>query len=74
MKELWIEIAQTVSPAERDNLLKLATEVCDVVLEGTQAHSHSGEGDVCVLTSLDEDKLARLKREGKKVALRISIR
>ena len=74
MKELWIEIAQTASSAERDNLLKLATEVCDVVLEGTQAHSHSSECDICVLTSLDEDKLARLKREGKKVALRISIR
>lgn len=74
MKELWIEIAQTASSAERDNLLKLATEVCDVVLEGTQAHRHSNEGDICVLTSFDEDKLARLKREGKKVALRISIR
>jgi len=74
LKELWIEIAQTASSAERDNLLKLATEVCDVVLEGTQAHSHSNEGDICVLTSFDEDKLARLKREGKKVALRISIR
>lgn len=74
MKELWIEIAQTASSAERDNLLKLATEVCDVVLKGTQAHSHSSECDICVLTSFDEDKLARLKREGKKVALRISIR
>jgi 3-dehydroquinate synthase II len=74
LKELWIEIAQTASSAERDNLLKLATEVCDVVLEGTQAHNRSGEGDICVLTSFDEDKLARLKREGKKVALRISIR
>jgi len=74
VKELWIEIAQTASSAERDNLLKLATEVCDVVLEGAQAHSHSNEGDICVLTSFDEDKLARLKREGKKVALRISIR
>jgi 3-dehydroquinate synthase II len=74
LKELWIEIAQTASSAERDNLLKLATEVCDVVLKGTQAHSHSSECDICVLTSFDEDKLARLKREGKKVALRISIR
>jgi 3-dehydroquinate synthase II len=74
LKELWIEIAQTASSAERDNLLKVATEVCDVVLEGTQAHSHSSECDICVLTSFDEDKLARLKREGKKVALRISIR
>jgi 3-dehydroquinate synthase II len=74
LKELWIEIAQTASLAERSNLLKLATEVCDVMLEDTQAHSLSGEGDICVLNSLDEDKLIQLKREGKKVALRIGIR
>jgi 3-dehydroquinate synthase II len=74
LKELWIEIAQNASPAERGNLLKLATEVCDVVLEGKQAHNHSGEGDICVLTSFDEDKITQLKREDRKVALRISIR
>jgi 3-dehydroquinate synthase II len=74
LKKLWLEIAQTASPAERSNLLKLATEVCDVVLEGKQAHSHSTEGDTCVLTSFDEDKITQLKREDQKVALRISIR
>jgi 3-dehydroquinate synthase II len=74
LKELWIEIAEASSPAERANLLKLATEVCDVVLEGTQAHSRSGKDHTCVLTSLDENKITQLKREGRKVALRISIR
>jgi 3-dehydroquinate synthase II len=74
MKELWIEIAQTASSAERDSLLRLAAEVCDAVLEGAQAHSRSGACDVNVLTSLDEDKIAQLKREDQKVALRLSIR
>ena len=69
MKELWIEIAQTASSAERDSLLRLAAEVCDAVLEGAQAHSRSGACDVNVLTSLDEDKIAQLKREDQKVAL-----
>jgi 3-dehydroquinate synthase II len=74
LKELWIEIAKASSPAERDNLLKLASEVCDVVLEGTQAHSHSSGGDIYVLTSFDEETITKLKHEGKKVALRISIK
>jgi 3-dehydroquinate synthase II len=74
MKELWIEIAQTASPAEKDSLLRLAAEVCDAILEGAQAHSRSGKCDITVLTSLDKNKITKLKREGKKVALRVSIR
>jgi len=74
MKELWIEIAQTASPAEKDSLLRLAAEVCDTVLDGAQAHSRLGKCDITVLASLDKDKIIKLKREGKKVALRVSIR
>jgi len=74
LKELWIEIAQTASPAERDNLLKFATEVCDVVLENTHASSRSGKCDICILKSFDKDTITKLKRENQKVALRISIR
>jgi 3-dehydroquinate synthase II len=73
VKELWVEIAQTASSAERGNLLRLATAVCDVVLEGSQAHGRSGKDCICVLTSLDENKITQLKREDRKVALRISI-
>jgi 3-dehydroquinate synthase II len=74
LKELWVEIAQTASPTERDTLLKLATEHCDVVLENEEAHGSLGKHDMRVLTSLDEDAITRLKREGKEVAFRISIR
>jgi 3-dehydroquinate synthase II len=74
VKELWVEIAQSASSAERDTLLKLATEHCDVVLENAEAHSHSGKHDIRVLSSFDEGAITRLKREGKKVALRISVR
>jgi 3-dehydroquinate synthase II len=73
MKEFWVEIAQTASPAERDNLLKLAAEVCDAVLEGTQAHSRSNQ-PINVLNSLDENKVIKLKRDNQQVALRVSIR
>ena len=74
MKELWIEIAETASPTEKDSLLRLAAEACDTVLEGSQAHSCSDKCDITVLTSLDKNKIAKLKREGQKVALRLSIR
>ena len=74
MKELWIEIIQSAPPAERDKLLKLAAELCDATLDGTQAHNLSSKGDISVLNSLDAAKIIKLKRSNKKVALRISIR
>jgi 3-dehydroquinate synthase II len=73
MKELWVEIAQTASPAEREQTLKLAAEVCDAVLEDAQAHTRSNQ-PINVLTILDENKIAKLKRNNQKVALRVSIR
>ena len=74
MKELWIEIAQTTSPSEKDILLKLVNENGDVLVEETQAHSRSSKCAIFVLSSFDENTITRLKREGKKVALRISIK
>ncbi len=74
MKELWLEIAATAPPAEKTTLQQLATENADTLLEGTQAHSRLNNCDLTVLPQFDADKLARLKREGKKVAVKISIR
>ncbi|MEM2099004.1 MAG: 3-dehydroquinate synthase II [Candidatus Bathyarchaeia archaeon] len=73
MKELWLEITQTVTATERNNLLKLS-ETCDFILEGTEARSPSGTCSINVLSSFDRDKILKLKREGKKVALRVSIK
>ncbi len=74
MKELWVEIAQTASPSEKAKLLKISNEHTDVLLEGTQAHSRQSEDTIQVLNSFDESTVKRLKSEGKKVALKISIR
>lgn len=73
MKELWVEIAQTASPVEKAKLLKLASEHADALLEGTQAHSQN-EGDIQVLDNFDENDIKRLKSEGKKTALKITIK
>jgi len=74
LKELWVEIAQTVSNSEKATLLKLTNEHADVLLEGTQAHSRSSEGDIHVLNSFDVNAIKQLKNEGKKVALKITIK
>jgi 3-dehydroquinate synthase II len=73
MKELWVEIAPNASPAEKAKLLKLANEHADALIEGAQAHSQN-KGNMQVLESFDENEMKRLKTEGKKVALRITIK
>ncbi len=72
MKELWIEIDPTIP--EKDKLLKVAAESSDVIVEGSKATVVSTKGEILVLDNFDEETIARLKREGKKVALRINIR
>jgi 3-dehydroquinate synthase II len=74
LKELWVEIAPNASSSEKATLLKLANEHADVLLEGTQAHSRQSEGDIQVLSSFDAAVIKRLKSEGKKVALKITIK
>jgi 3-dehydroquinate synthase II len=74
MKELWIEVAQTASPAEKDSLLRLAAEVCDATIEGAQVHSRLDKCGITVIARAEKDTITKLKREGKKAALRISIR
>jgi len=72
LKEFWIEIGKT-SPSEKDKLLKIA-EVADATLEGTKATLASDKSQVDILTGLDQAALTRVKREGKKVAIRITIK
>ncbi len=74
MKELWVEIEQAASPQEKENLLSAAHENADVVLEGTQASTRSGKLDIAFLSELSEKKISQAKSEGKKTALKISIK
>jgi 3-dehydroquinate synthase II len=74
LKELWIEIAQTVSPSEKGNLLKLATDNADFLLKDTHARNRSGKDEITVLNSFDEKTITQLKQNGKKVALKVSIK
>ena len=73
MKELWIEIDPDASPQEKESLLSLAQENADVILEGDLTSNRSGKLEIVFIDDLNEKKLAQLKKEGKKTALRVTI-
>lgn len=72
MKELWITISPNAS--EKNKLQKIAADNADFLLEDTIARSCSGKDEVTVLGSFDEKNITQLKQNGKKVALKISIK
>jgi len=74
LKELWLEVDQTASPQEKENLLSLAYENADVILEGERASNHLGKINITFLPELNGKKIAELKDEGKKIAIKISIK
>lgn len=72
MKELWVEIASNAS--EKAKLLKVANKHADFLLENAHARSRSGKDEVIVLTSFNEKAITQLKQNGKKIALKITIK
>jgi 3-dehydroquinate synthase II len=73
LKILWIEIDPKTSAQEKESLLSLSDENADVILEGDQTSNRNGKLEIVFLSDLNEKKLAQLKREGKKTALRVTI-
>ncbi len=74
MKELWIEIDQAASNQEKESLLSLAHENADAIIDGTQISNRSGKLNINFLADLNEKKLAQLKSEGKRIAIKITIK
>jgi len=85
VKELWIEINESLSDDLKSSLLKTAPQVCDAILvgakdvenakkTGVKIAAGSGESDINVLSTFDEDKVNELKRMGKTVAVKVTIR
>lgn len=67
MKELWIEIDESISDDLKSNLLKSAAQVCDVILVGAKdvkdakktevkIAASSGEPDIDLLSPFNEDE------------------
>ncbi len=74
MKELWIEIDQAASNQEKESLLSLAHENADAIIDGTQISNRSGKLNINFLADLNEKKLVQLKSEGKRIAIKITIK
>jgi 3-dehydroquinate synthase II len=70
LKELWVQIEKNAP--EKDKLAKLAAELGDAVLQRKSVVTSSKQ-EVTLLDKFDELALRDLKREGKKVALRVTI-
>lgn len=73
MKELWLEIATGASLSEKANLLKLAAQNCDFIIENETAINQQGKSNITILKDLDTAGITKLMRDGKQVALRITI-
>ena len=74
MKELWIEIPETASTDEREDLFTISAEACATTVEGTNASQPLSQNNISVIDGFDYGKIALLRREGKKIALRIAVK
>jgi len=85
VKELWIEIDESIPSELKNNLLKLVTQTCDAVLvgeqdvekakkAGTRTAASSGKCDISILEAFDESKVNELKGMGRTVAVKVTIR
>jgi 3-dehydroquinate synthase II len=74
VKELWVAITPNTSSPEKSKLQKLAAENADFILENTSARNCSGKDKITVLNSFDVNAITQLKQNGRKIALRISIK
>jgi len=72
LKELWIQIGEKAK--EKDKLSKLADELGNATLEGSHAVIHSTKQEIVVIDGFNAGAIKELKREGKKVALRVTIK
>jgi len=84
MKELWLEIDESLPETQKTKLLKSATQTCDAVLvdakdvenaknSGIKSASTSEEADIVVLSGFDSEKLKELKAKGRIVAIKLII-
>jgi 3-dehydroquinate synthase II len=74
LKELWIEIPATASAEEREELFTTASEAGATVVQGAHASLPKDKHDIVLVDRVTEVEVSRLKREGKKVALKIAIK
>jgi len=84
MKELWIEIVESLPADQKSRLLNSAAQFCDAMLvgakdvelakkTGSKVASGSGEPDINVVSIFDREKVKELKAKGRSVAVKVTI-
>jgi 3-dehydroquinate synthase II len=84
MKELWLELDDSLPENQKTKLFASAAEACDAVLvdekdlefakkSGLKAASTSEDADIVVLSVFDSEKLKALKAKNRTVAVKIII-
>jgi 3-dehydroquinate synthase II len=71
VKILWVEIGQDAP--EKDKLIKIAAETADAIVQDSQAKPTSNQPSITILDDFSADNIRELKREGKKIAQKITI-
>jgi 3-dehydroquinate synthase II len=74
LKELWVEIDQAASPQEKETLLRLSEDIADVIIQNSEISTFPDKLNIICLTELNEKKIFQDKSEGKKTAIKISIK
>jgi len=74
LKTLWLEIPQSASDQQKEELISLAFENAEVLLQDDQATDRNGKLNIIFLAQPNEKKVAELKKEGKKTAYRVIIK
>jgi 3-dehydroquinate synthase II len=85
MRELWVKIEGKTNRKHNENLLELAAKTCNAVYvdedlisaaqkAGAKTASNVENSDIFILEDFNTQKFDELKRKGKTVAVRITIR
>jgi 3-dehydroquinate synthase II len=85
MKELWLELDNSVPETQKAKLLASAAQTCDAVMvdakdvekankSGIKTASTSEEADITVLSAFDPEKLKMLKANGRTATVKITIK
>ena len=69
-----MEIDQAASPQEKETLLRLSEDIADVIIQNTEISTFPDKLNIIFLTELNEKKIFQDKSEGKKTAIKISIK
>lgn len=73
MKELWIQIPETLPPEMKKSILEIAVKANAILLEGEVAKRQQDNLEIVLINVSDKKRIASLQRENKRVALSIEI-